>query len=126
MSSKRDVVEEFNSCPSWFETVNFVSALAIPSNLGLRLHTSCSTSRSAGLDSNVLSFTQTKAVLSQLKNGRRGFPKSNSLAGAGTDAPGVLSEFSVQVIVFEFLRSIIKLCVVCRCRASQLVEREGV
>ena len=42
MSSKRGVVEEFNSCPSWFETMIYKSVLAMPSNLGIRLRTSCS------------------------------------------------------------------------------------
>lgn len=61
MSSKRAVVEEFNSCPSWFETINSVSALAMLPDLGIRLRTSCSADRSAGLDSFALNFTQTKA-----------------------------------------------------------------
>ena len=42
MSSKRAVVEEFNSCPSWFETMIFVSVLAMLSSSGIRLRTSCS------------------------------------------------------------------------------------
>ena len=61
MSSKRAVVEEFNSLASWFETASFVSALTMPSKLGLGIHTSCSASRSAGLDSFASSCTQTKA-----------------------------------------------------------------
>ena len=35
MSSKMGFVEEFDSCPSWFETANVVSALAMPVNSGL-------------------------------------------------------------------------------------------
>ncbi len=46
---------------SWFETVIFVSALAMPPDLGIPLRTSCSAGRSAGLDSFVVSFAQTKA-----------------------------------------------------------------
>ena len=61
MSSKKAVVEEFNSCPSWFETINSVSALAVLPNPGIRPLTSCSADQSAGLKSFALSFPQTKA-----------------------------------------------------------------
>ena len=61
MSSKKAVVEDFNSCPSWFETVKYVSALAMPPDLGLRVRTSCSAGQSAELDFFALSFTHTDA-----------------------------------------------------------------
>lgn len=95
MSSKRAVVEEFNSCPSWFETINSVSALAMLPNLGTRPLTSCSADQSAGLGSFALSFTQTKADVCY-RNWRKkmGCLERGSLAGAVMQAPGVLSELS--------------------------------
>lgn len=108
MSSKGAVVEELNSCPSWFETINCVSALAKQPNLGLRLRTSCSADRSAGLNSSALVLTQTKAGM-YYRNWRieGGFLESGSLAGAVTQAPGVLSEFSSRMVDLRSLRSVV-------------------
>lgn len=108
MSSKMAIVEEYNSCPSWFETANIVSALAMPLNSGQRQRTSCSAGRSAGLDSFALSLSQPKDALYyrkwRLEGGGFFFSKKGSLAGAVTDAPGVLPDFSsrnVDLGIFE-------------------------
>lgn len=51
--------------------------------------------------------------------------ESGCLAGAVTKAPGVLWELSSRIVVdFRRLRSVLMLCVIFRCRASQLVESE--
>lgn len=104
MSSKKAVVEDFNSCPSWFETVKSVSALAMPPNLGLRVRTSCSAGQLAELDVFVLSFIQTDAGTYYCNWNIEGvfFLKSGSLAGAVTDAPGVLSEISSRTVDLGF------------------------
>lgn len=44
----------------WFETVQVVSAVALPPNLGIRVRTSCSAGRSAGLDPFASGFIQMK------------------------------------------------------------------
>lgn len=123
MSSRRAFVEEFSICTSWIETVNFVSALAMPPILSLRLRTSCSAGRSAGLDLFALSFTQTKAGMyfRNWKLEEEVFCEEWLFVRC-CEAPGVLSESSSRIVDLESLNSIIMLCVVCRCRASQLVE----
>ena len=71
-------------------------------------------------------YRQWLIILIAIGNERGIFPKRSSLAGAAMDPPGVLSEFSVRLVLFGSLRSIIIVFVVCRYRASQLVEWKGV
>ena len=80
MSSNRAVVEEFRSCSSRFETVRFASTLAMPPNISLRLRTSCSAGRSAGLYLFALSFNQKKADMYYRKEYRRGGEVSRKVA----------------------------------------------
>ena len=62
MSSKRAVVEDLNSYPSWFETVNFMSALAIPPTYFMSLIAYLVQRRPTGRARLVcLNFSQTKA-----------------------------------------------------------------
>lgn len=105
---EKAVVEDLDGS-SWFGTVTFVSALAMPPDLGIPLRTSCSAGRSAGLDSFVVSFAQTKAgdyYRNWNREGNFSLLKSGSLAGAVTDAPGVLSKISSRRVGLGSLRSI--------------------
>ena len=124
MSSKRAVVEDLDGS-SWFETVNFVSALAMPPDLGIPLRTSCSAGRSAGLDSFVLSFAQTKAgdYYRNWNTEGKFFSSEEWLFGRRCDRCSwcVVGDSSRKVGLGS-LRSIMMLCAVCICRASQLVE----
>lgn len=66
--------------------------------------TSCSAGRSAGLDLFALNFSQTEVGINyrnwRVKERNIVFSKKGSLAGAVTDAPGVLSEFSSRTVDF--------------------------
>ena len=78
------------------------------------MRTSCSAGRPAGLKLFALTSTQTKAGRYYSNWKIEGivfvlFPMRGSMAGAVTEAPGVLSEYSPRLKVFESLRSIIGL-----------------